>query len=124
VADPPKREVEKGSSQEVEEQVQRVDQAQDSEKETSSSPEAGNTRLSELRKRMESERLDVTKYLENEKKENKRLEPFVPDGWMEWWKRINLDEENQIKKEKKIQQAGRAKKTFQELVLPNKALVG
>ena len=124
MADPPEREVGKGSSQEEEEQVQKVDQAQDGKKETSSSPEAGKARLRELRKRMESERLAVIKYLENKKKENKRLEPFIPDGWMEWWKGINFDEENQIKKEKKLQQAGRAKKTFQELVLPNQALVG
>jgi hypothetical protein len=68
---------------------------------------------------MESERLDVIKYLENKKREIKRLEPFIPDGWMEWWKRINFDEENQIKKEKKRQM-----KNFQELVLPNQASVG
>ena len=92
MADPPEREVGEGSSRQGEEQVQRVDQAQNGRKETSSLPEAGKTRLRELRKRMESERLDVIKYLENKKKGNKRLEPFIPDGWMEWWKRINLDE--------------------------------
>ena len=84
VANPPKREVRKGSSREGEEQVQRADQAQDGKKETSSSSEAGKAKLSELRKRMESEKLEVIKYLENKKEGKKGLELFIPDGWIEW----------------------------------------
>ena len=84
VADPPEREVGEGSSREGEEQVQRVDQAQDGKKETYSSSEAGKAKLSELRKRMESEKLEVIKYLENKKEEKKGFELFIPDGWIEW----------------------------------------
>ena len=52
VADHPEREVGKGSNREG------GDQVQDSKRKTSS-PEAGKARLSELRKRMEIERLRV-----------------------------------------------------------------
>ena len=101
MADPPEGEVGEGSSREGEKQVQRVDQVQvqDGKNETSSYSEAGKARLSELRKRMEIEKLGVIKYLENKKEGKKGLELFIPDGWMEWWRRINLDVENQIKKE-------------------------
>jgi hypothetical protein len=45
VADPLESEVGEGSRQEGEEQVQKVDQAQDRKNKTSSSPEAGKARL-------------------------------------------------------------------------------
>ena len=58
-------------------------------KETSSSSEAGIARLRELRKRMEIEKLEVIRYLENKKEENKEGKKerrnwncsFQMDGW-------------------------------------------
>ena len=37
---------------------------------------------------------------------------------------INLEKEKPSKRRKKLQQAGKAKKTLEEQVLPNQALVG
>ena len=72
--------------------------------------EAGKARLSELWKRKELEKLEVNRYLENKKEGKKELELFLPDGWMEWWRMINLDVEKQ-KNKKKFQQAEKAKKS-------------
>ena len=119
VADPPEGEVGERSSQDGGYQVQ----VQDGKKKASS-PEAGQARLSQLRKRMETEKLRVIRYLDNKKEGKKEWELLAPDGWMDWWKMINLEEEKLSKRRKKLQQAGKAKKTFEEQVLPNQALVG
>ena len=96
MADPPEREVGKGTL------------------------EAGRSRLEELGKRMELEKVEVIRYLEN-KKDKKEI--LIPDGWMEWWRMINIDIEKQNKK-KRLQQAEQEKNTFRNKVLPNQVLVG
>jgi hypothetical protein len=79
VADPPEGEVGERSSQEGGYQVQ----VQDGKKKALS-PEAGQARLSQLRTRMETEKLRVIRYLDNKKEGKKELEILVPDGWMDW----------------------------------------
>ena len=71
---------------------------------------------------MEIDKLRVIRYLDNKTEGKKELELFVPDGWMDWWKMINLEEEKLSKRRKKLQQAGKAKKTFKDQVLPNQVL--
>ena len=72
VADPPEREVGKGSSREG------GDQVQDSKRKTSY-PEAAQARLSELRKRMEIKKIKS----DNKRESRKEVEFFIPDGWMD-----------------------------------------
>jgi hypothetical protein len=51
------------------------------------------------------------------------MEREVPDVWKEWWMMVNLEAKFMSKK-RKLQQAGQAKRTFDDRVLPNQALVG
>ena len=50
------------------------------------------------------------------------MELFIPDGWIDWWRMVNLEEEK-LSKKRRLQPAGQAKRTFNDRVLPNKALV-
>ena len=53
-----------------------------------------------------------------------REEPIIPTGWSDWWDRVNLEEEKQVRRNLKVQQAGVAKKRYKERVIPNLVLVG
>ena len=87
-----------------------------------SSSEAGKARLSELRKRMELESKRVIRYLDNQKQSRKKLKPFIPDGWIDWWRMVNLEVER-LSKKRRVQQAGKARKVFDERILLNQPLV-
>ena len=112
VADPPVREVGIISSHEGEVQVQEV-------------VKTGQARLMDLRKRMKRESQFIIRYMDNRKKaEVWKVEPFIPAGWTDWWRKVNLEEEKQLRKDLRVQQAGVAKEKYTERTIPNIALVG
>ena len=61
--------------------------------------------------------------MDNKRESRKKGEFLIPDGWMDWWVTVNLEAKFMSKK-RKLQQAGQARRTFDDRVLPNQALVG
>ena len=141
-ADPPEREVGVSPSLLVHDQVQEVCLGRENvadpparEVGSVSSQEGGNhhhgvvktgqTKLIELRKRMEKERQSINRYMDNKKRAKIwREEPILPTGWTDWWYMVNLEEEKQARRNLKVQKAGNTKKKYKDRVIPNLALVG
>ena len=53
----------------------------------------------------------------------RKLEALIHEGWNNWWRRINLEQEKTLRAER-LQEAGRRKKKYTERLLPNQILLG